>query len=1353
MSLDAIKNKSFWFTRAKVKNSNRWPLGSSRYIEDLSNTITKTYYGESFQNAKVSSEAQFRRVFKDSAILQGLKTNFTPEQREAYSLLSNGFTTNAILGKLRDSEIKQAVIKPKLAVASNISTPNTDEWAEIASDEPVFTPREFVNLANAERIANHPEILIENQTPPVYSDKIGYLPPKLENNRDFNAYAHMQKIENFDKFVQNLEKNAGIRIRPDDTLEESQTKLVRRRFFGPLNTIRKVFTTYSVSTGMKKTGWPARYTLSYPSNNTQSEQVYGILKRLSQISVEDYAEITEKTISLIEPTNLPSLEEFGQDKDLIMKAASCLVASELSHMIGLNKDDARIFSDTFKLEATEYISQLSNQNSDKLMPLIADYYAIATSNFVQDFNVSIKQYAESKGIASDNAHNIYDVLYARQAPQVTVTASASQSNDFGRILQDFLNHRQSQQGQRQSGQSGNSQSQPSQNNNGQQDTSVEQEIFEWQAEVARQIMAQQENQQQSGQNNNGQQDNSVEQEISKWQAEVARQIMAQSNSQQQPGISQQQQQPGAGQQQSSQSTGLIPPTTLTREEAQEYVMPEKGSRMVESIKTPDGDRNAQINPELRSYIRVVKDGRLVPIDENTNVYFIGSDVSNLQAVVNGVVQDVVENRNYQLINATTNAEVEPNDDFVLTDDIRVVPRQVSNRRRDELGADLRNDIVLTEGDIVIDRAASLFSINNEYQSNVNYYSNTSSEVQMQINAGDSSRAVDVYTPYIPVNEHGVIHPDPTPPERSQPDDSVDPKELFGEQIVGRPRDNTYIGIVGVNKDGVISPIPLKPYNFNQVEQSQVNAIEQEITAQQTQIANNIKDFNAMANTTETTAPRPSVQPSTQPAQNGNSASGAQRNPNWHRDRALAELQRGRKPLPSKEDLELKQTPANNTGAGVNDEEFKKLRADARRKKQQKRSLAELRRNREKETQKSGDYQVMTEEEKIAEADRRAAEMGKRLYESQRQINGGKTLEELDKEISERAKAIYYGTYNPSQVQDDAVQEETMDNTANTNDDFHTRYEDLSPEMQRLIYPERYYSKEELQKRLYGEQRIDTSAQENIQENVAIEQEETFDTQNVEQNQVDNRQFIEMAGRSPSEFGTDPIYDNNSVKKCQDMVAKVVQDYTMTCCDLWGESSRAKNSIESKEESEVYRTRARTGGVVKSIMDDVINGRPNKRFNGKNAPVEFAVAKQLLSVGHDIVNQIDQYRKDNPNVFKDKAFTSAAFKGYLISLAKSQLPTSAYYDVDKQKKILSDNRLAEYGKQVVEESIRQEVYRILDTGSNAVQAKKEQDIQNGADKKQVAKVEAEKDEVLDNVKKGESKGNAQHTLDEYGEQMQ
>ena len=818
-------------------------------------------------------------------------------------------------------------------------------------------------------------------------------------------------------------------------------------------------------------------------------------------------------------------------------------------------------------------------------------------------------------------------------------------------------------------------------------------------------------------------------------------------------------------------------------------MPEKGSRMVESIKTPDGDRNAQINPELRSYIRVVKDGKLVPIDENTNVYFIGSDVSNLQAVVNGVVQDVVENRNYQLINATTNAEVEPNDDFVLTDDIRVVPRQVSNRRRDELGADLRNDIVLTEGDIVIDRAASLYSINNEYQSNVNYYSNTSSEVQMQINAGDSSRAVDVYTPYIPVNEHGVIHPDPTPPERSQPDDSVDPKELFGEQIVGKPRDNTYIGITGVhNPDGTITPTPLKPYNFNQVEQSQVNAIEQEITAQQTQIANNIKDFNAMANTTrvrqtqfdgyknatereitaqqdniarnvqdfnamanttETTAPRPSVQPSTQPAQNRNSASVAQRNPNWHRDRALAELQRGRKPLPSKEDLELKQTPANDTGAGANDEEFKKLRADARRKKQQKRSLAELRRNREKETQNFGDYQVMTEEEKIAEADRRAAEMGKRLYESQRQINGGKTLEELDKEISERAKAIYYGTYNPSQVQDDVIQEETKNNTANTKDDFHTRYEDLSPEMQRLIYPERYYSKEELQKRLYGEQRIDTSAQ----EIAPVEQEETFDTQNVEQNQVDNRQFIEMAGRSPSEFGTDPVYDNNSVKKCQDMVAKVVQDYTMTCCDLWGESSRAKNSIESKEESEVYRTRARTGGVVKSIMDDVINGRPNKRFNGKNAPVEFAVAKQLLSVGHDIVNQIDQYRKDNPNVFKDKAFTSAAFKGYLISLAKSQLPTSAYYDVDKQKKILSDNRLAEYGKQVVEESIRQEVYRILDTGSNAVQAKKEQDLQNGADKKQVAKVEAEKDKVLDNVQKDKSKDNVQQTLDEFGEQMQ
>ena len=73
MSLDEIKRKSFWFTRAKVDNRRHWPFGSSRYVEDLSRTIPADFYGQSFQNAKNCTEAQYRRVLKEPVILQNLR--------------------------------------------------------------------------------------------------------------------------------------------------------------------------------------------------------------------------------------------------------------------------------------------------------------------------------------------------------------------------------------------------------------------------------------------------------------------------------------------------------------------------------------------------------------------------------------------------------------------------------------------------------------------------------------------------------------------------------------------------------------------------------------------------------------------------------------------------------------------------------------------------------------------------------------------------------------------------------------------------------------------------------------------------------------------------------------------------------------------------------------------------------------------------------------------------------------------------------------------------------------------------------------------------------------------------------
>ena len=433
-----ITKKDFWFSRVKPrKGGNRWPFSNSSYVEDLTRVIPETYYGESFQNAKTCSMARFKSVIKEPTIIKKLEQGeLDLQEREFYALLANGFNTNTILGKLRDAEINQAAVRPKLVVAPHLKTPATDMWAELGFNEPVITPEEFVRLAKIERQLLNPEFVALDLQEAKADENLGYLPPKLENDRDINSISHLNEIENFDKFIANVAKHARIEIKADESLSANDTKLTAKKYYGPLNTIKKYFSLNNNS--MSKTGWPTRFTLRYPASNTKAEQVYAVIKRLSAISVDNFAELTARTINLSHPTNLPTFGQFERDRNLIVNAAACLVASDLCHMIGLSRNDAKVFSETFKLEATQYLERLPEQSSKQIMPLIADYHAIAINNFAEDFGVTINQYATSRGIDVGDAMSFSGVLYANAVPRVArVTENAYDLSGMAEALDRF----------------------------------------------------------------------------------------------------------------------------------------------------------------------------------------------------------------------------------------------------------------------------------------------------------------------------------------------------------------------------------------------------------------------------------------------------------------------------------------------------------------------------------------------------------------------------------------------------------------------------------------------------------------------------------------------------------------------------------------------------------------------------------------------------------------------------------------------------------------------------------------------------------------------------------------------------
>lgn len=414
---DDIKKKAFWFTRAKLRVTH-WPFAQNNMVEDLSRVIPAGVYGGVYESAQLSTRSNFERTFSNPVLLDALahptethepgKFSVNSQERKAYALISHGYNSDLLLGKSRNSEVKQAAYNSQIYSAGTNESGQTvgawsDAWAKLTNDEPQITPNQFIDILRAERKLAYPEF-IRSDLDATVEPNLRYGVPHLERNiRLTSLIPSLDGLHNegFATLMNNISNKFGIDLVASDNVDPWDIKMEPKRFFGRLNTIKKRLSPYK--NGINPTGWPKRYTLQYSNyaSMTNTDKAYGVIKYLSQLQAEQLLNVAERVLSANPmATNLPSSELFNENRERLAKSAACLISSELCYMLGMSDHEANLFSMTYKLEARQNLELMTDdaKENGNLMTILADIHAIGINNLAHYLKPDLKAYAKCKGV-------------------------------------------------------------------------------------------------------------------------------------------------------------------------------------------------------------------------------------------------------------------------------------------------------------------------------------------------------------------------------------------------------------------------------------------------------------------------------------------------------------------------------------------------------------------------------------------------------------------------------------------------------------------------------------------------------------------------------------------------------------------------------------------------------------------------------------------------------------------------------------------------------------------------------------------------------------------------------------------
>ena len=442
--LEKLKDKlnSLWFSSYLPRISNfhllLWPMNYSSNIENMASVQSSRWYNEQFYT--LQSKTNFLSKDFDNEVVRmfangsfNTPCSSAPSFRQAASLISNGFTSSTMLGKLRATNLNLNAAKNR--VNSFINSQNIDltkslqKIAAVCLSEPVCSVEQFSTLLKFEIFARNP-VLLENEVKgkDVFAyDKLSNFSPSSIADK---LYLKRQPIskQTFEDAISAIGKKLGISMYENKSLNGGAVQIYPCKRFAPRHAIRK-FNDWLLRREPKAIS-KGLYQLEYPSLGSNSvskdadmmrlEQLYTIIKALASKSVENYINRTRGAILNAEAMerkvdNLPSSKDFTNNETNIRKATACLIASDISLMVLGNSDlkAAKLMRECFKIEAGQNIGQFFGDTQDKFMPFIADYYAKSIKSFANDFGVDVYEYAKAKGVElADGQNNIEDALYA-----------------------------------------------------------------------------------------------------------------------------------------------------------------------------------------------------------------------------------------------------------------------------------------------------------------------------------------------------------------------------------------------------------------------------------------------------------------------------------------------------------------------------------------------------------------------------------------------------------------------------------------------------------------------------------------------------------------------------------------------------------------------------------------------------------------------------------------------------------------------------------------------------------------------------------------------------------------------------
>ena len=442
MADDAIEKAStypveyYWFEgRGRGRVARFWPNTSSRRIrqsanlDSFSGAILSTDYGENFLNMRNKGKVykNFETILSRKAFKSGVNPDFMPYLR----LASNGYTSNRLLGKEQDKNLNLAGVR----ILKEKGLENVDfagdvrAWADMATSEGRLNPAAFLKMITAERLVNDKALLANLHTVDELK-KAGYEIPEfaepvmitkkgeelydlssvysttarvtpsyaLLGDKEINAnsFKDLNNIENMSGFIQSLSKATGVKIVASDGLEQGQTsfKLGRIRNIG-----RRLISFLSTSSNGLARAVPYGV-VTYSSKGTPAEQVYSIVKQVSELTCEQPITKTIKLIQKKSPSNLPNLSDFENNKEIVKSISASLIASQMISMANLSVNDAKILQELFKIDAAQTLSRVSNPYNEWMMPLIASYVTNSSKAFANEFGIENKlsEYAKILGV-------------------------------------------------------------------------------------------------------------------------------------------------------------------------------------------------------------------------------------------------------------------------------------------------------------------------------------------------------------------------------------------------------------------------------------------------------------------------------------------------------------------------------------------------------------------------------------------------------------------------------------------------------------------------------------------------------------------------------------------------------------------------------------------------------------------------------------------------------------------------------------------------------------------------------------------------------------------------------------------